>query len=152
MVRRDAAGEVPGPFRQKEYAMSFAKDFKAFIMRGNVVDLAVAVVIGGAFGKIVTSLVNDIIMPPIGWITGGIDFSKLKWIIQDSPDPKKIVAINYGLFINTIITFLIIALSIFVVIKLIERMHPKQEDAPAAPPPEVALLTEIRDLLKQSPR
>jgi large conductance mechanosensitive channel len=132
--------------------MSFAKDFKAFIMRGNVVDLAVAVVIGGAFGKIVTSLVNDIIMPPIGWITGGIDFSNLKWIIQNSPDPKKVVAINYGVFINTIITFLIIALSIFVVIKLIERMHPKKEDAPAAPPPEVALLTEIRDLLKQSPR
>jgi large conductance mechanosensitive channel len=132
--------------------MSFAKDFKAFIMRGNVVDLAVAVVIGGAIGKIVTSLVNDVIMPPIGWITGGIDFSKLKWIIQDSPDPKQVVAINYGLFINTIITFLIIALSIFVVIKLIERMHPKQEDAPAAPTPEVALLTEIRDLLKQSPR
>ncbi|HVX03871.1 MAG TPA: large-conductance mechanosensitive channel protein MscL [Rhodanobacteraceae bacterium] len=129
--------------------MSFASDFKAFIMRGNVVDLAVAVVIGGAFGRIVTSLVNDIIMPPIGWITGGIDFSNLKWIIQNSPDPKKVVAISYGTFINTIITFLIIALSIFVVIKLIERMHPKKEAAPAAPPPDVVLLTEIRDLLKQ---
>ena len=129
--------------------MSFAKDFKAFIMRGNVVDLAVAVVIGGAFGKIVTSLVNDIIMPPIGWITGGIDFSNLKWIIQNSPDPKKVVAISYGTFINTIITFLIIALAIFVVIKLLERAMPKKEEAPAAPPPEVALLTEIRDLLKQ---
>ncbi|WIG54237.1 MAG: Large-conductance mechanosensitive channel [Rhodanobacteraceae bacterium] len=130
--------------------MSFAKDFKAFIMRGNVVDLAVAVVIGGAFGKIVTSLVNDVIMPPIGWITGGIDFSNLKWIIQDSPDPKKVVAIHYGAFINTIITFLIIALSIFVVIKLIERLHPKKDDAPPpAPPADVVLLTEIRDLLKQ---
>jgi large conductance mechanosensitive channel len=129
--------------------MSFASDFKAFIMRGNVVDLAVAVVIGGAFGRIVTSLVNDIIMPPIGWITGGIDFSNLKWIIQNSPDPKKVVAISYGTFTNTIITFLIIALSIFVVIKLIERMHPKKEAAPAAPPPDVVLLTEIRDLLKQ---
>lgn len=128
--------------------MSFVQDFKAFVMRGNVVDLAVAVVIGGAFGKIVTSLVNDIIMPPIGMITGGIDFSKLKWIIQDSPDPKKVVAIQYGTFINSIITFLIIALAIFVVIKLIERMHPKAEAAPAAPAADVVLLTEIRDLLK----
>jgi large conductance mechanosensitive channel len=130
--------------------MSFAQDFKAFILRGNVVDLAVAVVIGGAFGKIVTSLVNDIIMPPIGMITGGIDFSKLKVIIQDSVDPKKVVAINYGAFINTIITFLIIALAIFIVIKLLERAMPKKEAAPPTPP-EVALLTEIRDLLKQPP-
>ena len=129
--------------------MSFAKDFKAFIMRGNVVDLAVAVVIGAAFGKIVTSLVNDIIMPPSGWITGGIDFSKLKYIIQDSPDPKKIVSINYGEFINTIITFLIIALAIFIVIKLLERAMPKKEAAPPPTPPDVVLLTEIRDLLKQ---
>ena len=129
--------------------MSFAKDFKAFIMRGNVVDLAVAVVIGGAFGKIVTSLVNDIIMPPIGVLIGGIDFSKLKWIIHDSPDPKKLVAIQYGTFINTIITFLIIALAVFVVIKLLERAMPKKEAAPAATPPDVVLLTEIRDLLKQ---
>jgi large conductance mechanosensitive channel len=129
--------------------MSFAKDFKAFIMRGNVVDLAVAVVIGGAFGKVVTSLVNDIIMPPIGMLTGGIDFSKLKAIIQDSPDPKKIVSINYGAFINTIITFLIISLAIFIVIKLMERVMPKKDAAPSAPPPEVTLLTEIRDLLKQ---
>ncbi|MBN8735705.1 MAG: large-conductance mechanosensitive channel protein MscL [Xanthomonadales bacterium] len=132
--------------------MSFAKDFKAFIMRGNVVDLAVAVVIGGAFGKIVTSLVNDIIMPPIGWITGGIDFSNLKWIIQESTDPKKVVAISYGTFINTIITFLIIALAIFIVIKMLEKAMPKKEAAPAAPPPDVVLLTEIRDLLKQQPR
>lgn len=129
--------------------MSFAQDFKAFIMRGNVVDLAVAVVIGGAFGKIVTSLVNDIIMPPIGWLTGGIDFSNLKWVIQNSPDPKKVVAISYGTFINSIITFLIIAFAIFIVIKLMERAMPKKEAAPAATPPDVVLLTEIRDLLKQ---
>ncbi|MGH8114642.1 MAG: large-conductance mechanosensitive channel protein MscL, partial [Rhodanobacteraceae bacterium] len=116
---------------------------------GNVVDLAVAVVIGAAFGKIVTSLVSDIIMPPIGWITGGIDFSKLKYIIQDSADPKKIVSINYGTFINTIITFLIIALAIFVVIKLLEKAMPKKEAAPPPTPPDVVLLTEIRDLLKQ---
>jgi large conductance mechanosensitive channel len=129
--------------------MSFAKDFKAFIMRGNVVDLAVAVVIGGAFGKIVTSLVDDIIMPPIGILVGGIDFAKLKWIIQDSPDPKQIVAINYGAFINTVITFLIIALAVFVVIRLLQKVQPKKADAPPAPTPEVTLLTEIRDLLKQ---
>jgi large conductance mechanosensitive channel len=129
--------------------MSFAKDFKAFIMRGNVIDLAVAVVIGAAFGKVVTSLVNDIIMPPIGMITGGVDFSKLKAIIQNSPDPKKIVSVNYGTFINTIITFLIISLAIFIVIKLLERAMPKKEAPPPPTPPDVVLLTEIRDLLKQ---
>ncbi|HJU07574.1 MAG TPA: large-conductance mechanosensitive channel protein MscL [Rhodanobacteraceae bacterium] len=129
--------------------MSFASDFKAFIMRGNVVDLAVAVVIGGAFGKIVSSLVSDIIMPPIGLLIGGIDFSNLKWIIRNSPDPKQVVSINYGTFINTIITFLIIALAIFVVIKLLERVVPKKDVTPPAPPADVVLLTEIRDLLKQ---
>jgi large conductance mechanosensitive channel len=150
-ARRDAAGETRS-LPDKEYAMSFAQDFKAFIMRGNVVDLAVAVVIGGAFGKIVTSLVNDVIMPPIGWITGGIDFSNLKWIIQDSPDPAKVVAINYGTFINTIITFLIIALAIFIVIRMLERAMPKKPEAPAEPAPDLVLLTEIRDLLKQQQR
>jgi large conductance mechanosensitive channel len=129
--------------------MSFAKDFKAFIMRGNVLDLAIAVVIGGAFGKIVTSLVNDIIMPPVGLLIGGIDFSRLKYIIKASPDPKKVVSVNYGTFINTIITFLIIALAIFIVIKMLERAMPKKPEAPAATPPDVVLLTEIRDLLKQ---
>ncbi|MGH8111886.1 MAG: large-conductance mechanosensitive channel protein MscL [Rhodanobacteraceae bacterium] len=129
--------------------MSFASDFRAFVMRGNVIDMAVGIVIGAAFGKIVSSLVADVIMPPIGMITGGIDFSKLKVIIQNSPDPKKVVSINYGEFINTVITFIIIALAIFLVIRLIERLHPKKPAAPAAPPPEVALLTEIRDVLKQ---
>jgi large conductance mechanosensitive channel len=133
------------------YAMSFGSDFKAFIMRGNVVDLAVAVVIGGAFGKIVSSLVADVIMPPIGLMIGGIDFSSLKWIIRNSPDPKQVVAINYGTFINTIITFLIIALAIFIVIKLLERVVPKKDVVPPAPPADVVLLTEIRDLLKQRP-
>lgn len=131
--------------------MSFAQDFKAFVMRGNVVDLAVAVVIGGAFGKIVTSFVNDIIMPPIGMLTGGIDFSHLKAIIQDSPDPKHVVAINYGVFINSVITFLIIALAVFIVIRVLEKAMPKKDAAPPPAPPEVALLTEIRDLLKSQP-
>ena len=133
--------------------MSFAKDFKAFIMRGNVLDLAVAVVIGAAFGKIVTSLVNDIIMPPVGLLVGGIDFSKLKYIIKNSPDPKKVVSINYGTFVNAIITFLIIAFAVFLVIWLVKHVMPKKE-APPPPvtPPEVVLLTEIRDLLKQPQR
>lgn len=133
--------------------MSMMQEFKAFAMRGNVMDMAVGVVIGGAFGKIVTSLVEDVIMPPIGWLTGGIDFSKLRWVIKpaDDSDPAhKIaeVAINYGSFINTIITFLIIAFAIFMVIRAMNRMQKKEEAAPAAPPADVALLTEIRDLLK----
>lgn len=133
--------------------MSFAKDFKAFIMRGNVLDLAVAVVIGAAFGKVVTSLVDDIIMPPVGLLVGGIDFSKLKYVIKGSPDPAKVVSINYGTFVNTIITFLIIAFAVFLVIWLVKHVMPRKE-APPPPvtPPEVVLLTEIRDLLKQQPQ
>jgi large conductance mechanosensitive channel len=129
--------------------MSFARDFRAYIMRGNVVDLAVAVVIGAAFGRIVTSFVNDVLMPPIGLLIGGIDFSSLKLTIKNSPDPKQVVSINYGAFINTVISFIIIAFAVFIVIKLLERAMPKKEAAPAAPPADVVLLTEIRDLLKQ---
>ena len=133
--------------------MGMMQEFKAFAMRGNVMDMAVGIVIGGAFGKIVSSLVSDVIMPPIGVLTGGIDFSAMKWVLKpaDDSDPKhKIaeVAINYGTFINTIITFIIIAFAIFIVIKLMNRMQKKQAEAPAAPPADVALLTEIRDLLK----
>jgi large conductance mechanosensitive channel len=129
--------------------MSFARDFRAFIMRGTVVDLAVAVVIGAAFGRIVTSFDNDGLMPPIGLLIGGIDFSSLKLTIKNSPDPKQVVSINYGAFINTVISFIIIAFAVFIVIKLLERAMPKKEAAPAAPPADVVLLTEIRDLLKQ---
>ncbi|HKR75451.1 MAG TPA: large-conductance mechanosensitive channel protein MscL [Rhodanobacter sp.] len=136
--------------------MGMMQEFKAFAMRGNVMDMAVGIVIGGAFGKIVSSLVSDVIMPPIGMITGGIDFSAMKWVLKpaDDSDPKhKIaeVAINYGTFINTIITFIIVAFAIFMVIKLMNRMQQKKEEAPAAPPADVALLTEIRDLLKNKP-
>lgn len=136
--------------------MGMMQEFKAFAMRGNVMDMAVGIVIGGAFGKIVSSLVSDVIMPPIGVITGGIDFSAMKWVLKpaDDSDPKhKIaeVAINYGTFINTIITFIIIAFAIFMIIKLMNKMQKKQEEAPAAPPADVALLTEIRDLLKNKP-
>jgi large conductance mechanosensitive channel len=133
--------------------MSMLKEFKEFAMRGNVIDLAVGVVIGGAFGKIVTSLVDQIIMPPIGMLTGGIDFSQMKWVLKpaDNSDPAhKIaeVAIGYGTFINTLIQFIIIAFAIFLVVKAINRLSRREEAAPAAPPADVVLLTEIRDLLK----
>lgn len=137
--------------------MSMLKEFKEFAMRGNVIDLAVGVVIGGAFGKIVTSLVDQIIMPPIGLLTGGIDFSQMKWVLKpaDNTDPAhKVaeVAIGYGTFINTLIQFLIIAFAIFVVVKAINRLTRREEAAPAAPPADVVLLTEIRDLLKTQNR
>lgn len=136
--------------------MSMLQEFKTFAMRGNVMDMAVGIVIGGAFGKIVSSLVSDVIMPPIGWITGGIDFSELKWVVKpaDNSNPAhKIaeVAINYGSFINTIITFIIIAFAIFLMIKAINHMQRKQDAAPATPAADVVLLTEIRDLLKSRP-
>jgi large conductance mechanosensitive channel len=129
------------------------KEFKEFAMRGNVIDLAVGVVIGGAFGKIVTSLVDQIIMPPIGMLTGGIDFSQMKWVLKaaDNSDPAhKVaeVAIGYGNFINTLIQFIIIAFAIFLVVKAINKLTRRQEAAPAPPPADVVLLTEIRDLLK----
>ncbi|MGN6234456.1 large-conductance mechanosensitive channel protein MscL [Dyella sp.] len=137
--------------------MSMLKEFKEFAMRGNVIDLAVGVVIGGAFGKIVTSLVNDVIMPPIGLLTGGVDFADKKWVLKaaDNTDPAhKVaeVAVNYGVFINTLIQFLIIAFAIFLVVKAINRVSRKEEAAPAAPPADVVLLTEIRDLLKDRPQ
>lgn len=137
--------------------MSMLKEFKEFAMRGNVIDLAVGVVIGGAFGKIVTSLVNDVIMPPIGLLTGGVDFADKKWVLKaaDNTDPAhKVaeVAVNYGVFINTLIQFLIIAFAIFLVVKAINRISRKEEAAPAAPPADVVLLTEIRDLLKHPPQ
>lgn len=132
--------------------MSFIKEFKEFAMRGSVVDLAVGMVIGGAFGKIVTSLVDDVIMPFVGYFTGGIDFSNLKYVLKPEDTANEIaeVSINYGLFINVIIQFLIIAFCIFLVIKGINSLKKKQEEevAPAGPSNEEVLLTEIRDLLK----
>ncbi len=131
--------------------MSFFSEFKTFAMKGNVVDMATGIVIGAAFGKIVSSLVDGIIMPPIGLLIGGIDFSSIKTVIKAAgADGKGEVAILWGSFINTIITFVIIAFAIFLVIKAMNRVMQKQAEAPAAPPAEVALLTEIRDLLKQN--
>jgi large conductance mechanosensitive channel len=134
--------------------MSLLAEFKKFAMRGNVVDMAVGVVIGGAFGKIVTSLVNDVIMPPIGLLIGGIDFAKWKWVLHAAgPDGKGEVAIMLGTFINTVIQFLIVAFAIFIAVRAMNRLSRKEEEkpAPAAPPADVQLLTEIRDLLKAPP-
>lgn len=127
------------------------KEFKDFAMRGNVVDLAVAVVIGGAFGRIVTSVVSDIIMPPIGMLLGGVDFTELKIVLKVATEEVEAVSINYGAFINTLIDFIIIAFAIFMVIKGINATKRKKPAPPPPPPPapskEEVLLTEIRDLL-----
>ena len=131
--------------------MSMMKEFKAFAMRGNVIDMAVGIVIGAAFGKIVASLVADVIMPPIGILLGGVDFSSLTLVIKEATDVAEAVTIKYGVFINTIVQFLIVAFAIFMVIKGINSMKKKEEAAPAAPPKpsnEEVLLTEIRDALK----
>ncbi|SCZ77122.1 large-conductance mechanosensitive channel protein MscL [Acidaminobacter hydrogenoformans] len=128
------------------------KEFKAFVLRGNVVDLAVAVVIGGAFGKIVTSLVNDLIMPLIGLVLGGVSFANLKYVITPASEGVEEAAIRYGAFIQSMVDFVIIAFAIFLVVKLINRMRKKQEEAPSAPPEpprQEVLLEEIRDLLKK---
>ena len=124
-------------------------DFKAFAVKGNFMDMAVGVVVGGAFGKIITSMVDNIIMPLVGVLVGGVDFTKLVWQINDE------LSLNYGLFIQSLVDFLIIAFCIFIVVRLIqkagEKMSKKKEEAPAAPPAkpaDVALLEEIRDLLK----
>ncbi len=136
----------------------FLQEFKAFAMRGNVLDMAVGVVIGGAFGKITTSLVNDIIMPIISLITGGIDFSQWKWVLKDAilnnagEVEKAEIAVNFGSLIAVVLDFIIIAFVIFCMIKGINSLHKKAEEAPAAPPEpsaEEKLLTEIRDLLKE---
>ncbi len=134
--------------------MSIISEFKAFMMRGNVVDLAVGVVIGGAFGKIVTSLVDNIIMPPIGFITGGVDFSKLKWVLKAADETAKTteVSVQYGLFINTIIQFLIIGTAIFLVVKAINKLTPPPpvaEPAPTGPSQEDLLAAILAELKKK---
>jgi len=128
-------------------------EFKTFIARGNVVDLAVGVIIGAAFGKIVASLVDDLVMPPVGLLLGGADFSKLAWVLRpDDPATAAVeaVAIRYGAFLNTIVQFLIVAFVVFLVVKAVNRM--RREEAAAAPSATEALLAEIRDLLRDRPR
>ncbi len=131
--------------------MKFFDEFKKFAIKGNVIDLAVGIIIGAAFGKIVSSFVADVIMPPIGLILGGVDFSNLAITLKAAEGDQPPVLIKYGIFINTIVDFIIIAFAIFMVIKAINTLKRKEEEKPAAPisPPEdVKLLTEIRDLLK----
>lgn len=139
--------------------MGMLKEFKDFAMRGNVVDMAVGIVIGGAFGKIVASFVADVIMPPLGLLIGGVDFNQLKITLNEAVLDSagvvttEAVAINYGSFIQTAVDFVIIAFAIFMVIKAMNSMKKKEEAAPPPPPPgptkEEVLLTEIRDLLKK---
>lgn len=131
--------------------MSITSEFKEFIMRGNVVDLAVGVVIGGAFGKIVDSFVKDLVMPIVGLLTGGIDLSAQKYVLKAADEIAKTpeVAIAYGAFLNTIISFIVIAFAIFMMIKAINKMRKPAEEVAAGPTPSESLLTEIRDLLKK---
>lgn len=133
--------------------MGLIKEFKEFISKGNVIDLAVGVIIGASFGKIITSLVDDIIMPPLGYIMGGIDFAEKKWVLVPEDTTTKVteVAIRYGNFINILIQFLIIAFCIFAVIRVINALKRKEEAAPETPhvpTKEEALLADIRDILR----
>lgn len=128
------------------------KEFKEFALKGNVVDLAVGVIIGGAFGKIVTSLVNDIMMPVIGMVAGGINFKELKLVLKPAAENVAEVAFRYGAFIQSVVDFLIIAASVFAFVKALSVFKKKEAEKPApapAPSAEVVLLTEIRDLLKE---
>lgn len=137
--------------------MGMMQEFKAFAMRGSVVDLAVGVVIGGAFGKIVSSFVNDVLMPPLGMLLGGVDFKTISWTLKEAiMEGEKVlspaVTMNVGMFIQAVVDFLIIAFAIFMVVKALNSMKKKEEAAPAAPPEpsnEEKLLTEIRDALRK---
>jgi len=131
--------------------MGLMKEFKEFAMRGNVVDMAVGIIIGGAFGKIVSSFVGDVIMPPLGLIIGGVDFTNLAITLKPEADKIAAVTLNYGKFIQTVFDFSIIAFAIFMAIKAMNALKKKEEAAPAAPAPppkQEVLLGEIRDLLK----
>lgn len=129
--------------------MGFIKEFKEFAMRGNVVDMAVGIIIGAEFGKIVSSLVGDVIMPPIGYLTGGVDFSEMSMLLE--AEGKEPVEVKYGAFIQAIINFIIIAFAIFMMIKIMNSMKKSEEEAPEAPAEptkEEVLLAEIRDAIK----
>ena len=136
----------------RDKAKGFIGEFKEFVSRGNVVDMAVGVVVGSAFTGIVNSLVKDVIMPFIGWLIGGIDFSDFRFVLKAAEGEAPEVAILYGTFLNQIINFFILAFVVFVVVKILNRFKRKKEEEPAEPPKpsdEVVLLTEIRDLLKK---
>jgi large conductance mechanosensitive channel len=131
--------------------MSLLNEFKAFAVRGNVVDMAVGIIMGAAFGKIVSSLVNDIIMPPIGLLIGGVSFNELALTLKDATAEATAVTINYGQFIQTVVDFVIISAAIFVAVKIINQLQKQKEEVKAEAPPsqEVQLLTDIRNLLAQ---
>ena len=134
--------------------MSLLTEFREFAARGNVVDLAVGVIIGASFGKIVTSLVDQVVMPPIGLLLGKVDFSKMEWVlVPENPATEAVekVAIQYGAFINTLIQFVIVAFVVLLAVKAINKMRREQPAEPAAPTPTEALLAEIRDELKARP-
>jgi large conductance mechanosensitive channel len=131
--------------------MGFLQEFKEFAVKGNVVDMAVGVIIGAAFGKIVSSLVGDVVMPAVGLAVGGVSFSNLQLTLKAASDGRPAVLLKYGVFLQTTFDFLVVALVIFLAIKALNRLKRAPEPAPAAPPPpskEVELLTEIRDALK----
>lgn len=132
-------------------SMSFVQEFKSFIMKGNVIDLAVAVVIGAAFKPVISTLVDNVIMPPIGLALGGVNFSELKYVLQEAQGEVAEVAIGYGAFLQSVIDFVIIGFCIFIVVKVFQSMQKKEEPKPEAPkgPTEVELLEEIRDLMKK---
>ncbi len=132
--------------------MSMMSEFKSFAMRGNVMDMAVGIVIGAAFGKIVSSFVSDVLMPPIGILLGGVDFTDLVIVLKEAVGETPAVTLNYGVFIQTLLDFVIIAFAIFMVVKAMNSLKKKEEAAPELPPvpsAEVKLLTEIRDALKK---
>ena len=136
--------------------MSMLKEFQEFAMRGNVVDMAVGIIIGGAFGTIVKSLVNDVIMPPVGLLLGGIDFSNLAFVLKDAAGKQPAVMIKYGAFINSVISFVIVAFCVFLLVKVmnetrkrLSEQEEKKEEAPPEPPRQEILLEEIRDLLRK---
>lgn len=128
--------------------MGMISEFKDFAMKGNMVDMAVGIIMGGAFGTIVKSLVDDIVMPPIGLLLGGVDFSNIKITLRDATADAEAVTMNIGLFINACIAFAIVAFVLFQIIKGMNAMKKKEEEAPAAPPKSEVLLEEIRDALK----
>jgi len=132
--------------------MGMMKEFKEFAVKGNMIDMAVGIVIGSAFGKIIASLVTDVIMPPIGLLLGGVDFSNLSIVLKEATEATEAVTLNYGVFINTVVDFTIIVFAIFMVIKAINSAKKKEEEKPKEPPKpseEVMLLKDIRDALKK---
>ncbi len=129
--------------------MGMISEFKTFAMKGNLVDLAVGFIIGGAFGTVVSSLVSDIIMPPVGMALGGVDFENLKYVLKAAEGDVAAVTVNYGSFINNLISFIIVALVMFFIIKAMNKAKKAEDEAPAAPPANEVLLAEIRDLLSK---